>query len=144
MSTEPFQPKKLYTVAEANAALPLIKAIAGDLVALSRTMLERRERLELLKDGRNFSDGDPYDEELVEVEADLEADAKRLRDYADELGELGVELKGLPDGLVDFPCEMDGRIVYLCWKFGEPEVSHWHELDGGFRGRQPLPVIADS
>lgn len=140
MIPESYQPKKVFTIEEANATLPLIKVIARDLVKLSGTMLERRERLEILKDGRDFAQGNPYDEELSAIEADLENDARRLRDYAQELTDLGVELKGLPDGLIDFPCEMDGRIVYLCWKFGEPEVAHWHELDGGFRGRQPLPV----
>ncbi|MEX0979285.1 MAG: DUF2203 family protein, partial [Pirellulales bacterium] len=43
-----------------------------------------------------------------------------------------------PEGLVDFPCRMDGRIVFLCWKLGEPEVTHWHELDSGYAGRQSL------
>ena len=51
---------------------------------------------------------------------------------------LGVEPKGAVDGLVDFPSMMDGRIVFLCWKLGEAEVTHWHELDAGFSGRQSL------
>jgi len=51
---------------------------------------------------------------------------------------LGVEPKNGPEGLVDFPAVLDGRPVYLCWKLGEPEVLHWHDLDAGFRGRQPL------
>jgi hypothetical protein len=54
---------------------------------------------------------------------------------------LGVEPKG-GDGLVDFPALWDGRLVYLCWKLGEPEVLYWHEIDAGFAGRQPL--TADS
>jgi len=55
-----------------------------------------------------------------------------------ELAELGVELKGLPNGLCDFPSLRDGREVYLCWLLGEAEVLHWHELDAGFAGRQLL------
>ena len=56
----------------------------------------------------------------------------------DELRHLGVEPKNGPEGLVDFPAMIDGRPVYLCWKVGELEVLHWHDLDAGFRGRQPL------
>ena len=55
-----------------------------------------------------------------------------------ELNALGVEIKGLDVGLVDFPGEMEGRPVYLCWRYGEPSVSHWHELETGFSGRQPI------
>ena len=64
-------------------------------------------------------------------------DAARLEEYLDELRQLAVEFKGL-DGIVDFPGLMDGREVCLCWKLGEPEVSHWHEVDAGFSGRQKL------
>ena len=45
-------------------------------------------------------------------------------------------------GLVDFPAERDGELVYLCWQFGEPEVAFWHGIDDGFAGRQPLPGTA--
>ena len=65
-------------------------------------------------------------------------DAERLQDYIDELRRLGLEPKGAIEGLVDFPSIIDGKLVYLCWKLGEPEVTHWHELDAGFAGRQSL------
>jgi hypothetical protein len=51
---------------------------------------------------------------------------------------LGVEPKSGPEGLIDFPSLVDDRLVYLCWKLGEPEVLYWHELEAGFRGRQSL------
>ena len=60
-----------------------------------------------------------------------------LQEFVNELRQLGVEPKG-PGGLVDFPAELDGRQVYLCWKLGESEVLHWHEIDAGFEDRQPL------
>ena len=50
----------------------------------------------------------------------------------------GVELRDLSYGLVDFPGEVDGRTVWLCWKMDEPAVTHWHELGSGFASRQPL------
>ena len=61
-----------------------------------------------------------------------------MLEYVDELRQLGIETKSVTEGLVDFPAIMDGRMVYLCWRLGELRVSHWHELDAGFRGRQPL------
>ena len=62
---------------------------------------------------------------------------EKLAAFIDELTKLGVELKG-PDGLCDFYSLMDGREVYLCWRLGEPQVMHWHELDAGVAGRKPL------
>ena len=134
---EPF--KKLFTIDEANASLPLVRAIATDLATLSREVIERRERLATLHNSRRPSKTqDAYSEELVQIGDELNKDSERLHEYVEELRALGVEPKNGPEGLIDFPCELDGRIVYLCWKLGEPEVLHWHELDAGFRGRQPL------
>jgi hypothetical protein len=142
MSAEDYRPSRVFTIEQANAMLPLVRAICTDLAALAREVMERRHRLALLTAGRELKPGDVYGEELAQVEADLEKDTQRLQGYIDELTELGVEAKGVLDGLVDFPSLMDGRIVYLCWRLGEPEVLHWHELDAGFAGRQPL--TADS
>ena len=50
----------------------------------------------------------------------------------------GCELKGIDPGLVDFPSERDGRVVYLCWQYDEPTIAFWHELDAGFAGRRRL------
>ncbi len=61
-----------------------------------------------------------------------------MGEYVEELRALGVEPKSGPEGLVDFPSLMDERVVFLCWKLGENEVTNWHELDAGFRGRQSL------
>jgi hypothetical protein len=139
MSVDEYRPAKLFTVEQANAVLPLVKAITTDLVALSREVVERRQRLALLTSGRQQqTHRDLYSEELEQIEEELAKDGERLQDYVEELRQLGVEPKSGTDGLIDFPSLMDGRIVYLCWKFGEPEVVHWHELDSGFSGRQPL------
>ena len=142
MSDGDEQSKKFFTVETANASLPLVRAIVQDLSSLSREVIERRERLAHLRDGRDLDSADPYASELVQVEEDLERDSERLQEYVEELRQLGVEPKNGPEGLVDFPSLLDGRVVYLCWKLGEPEVLHWHEIDAGFRGRQSL--TADS
>lgn len=138
MSSEAHTVRRVFTAAEANAALPLVRAIVSDLAELSRDVIARRERLEQLAKGRESRSAGLYDEELDQIEEELRRDADLLQGYVDELLELGVEPKSGPEGLVDFPAMMNGRMVYLCWKLGEPTVSHWHELDAGFRGRQPL------
>ena len=130
--------RKLFTVEQANAALPLVRAITSDLAQLSRDVIDRRERLSTLLAGRERGTRDLYGEELAHVEAELEKDSERLQEYVEELRDLGVDPKNGPEGLVDFPSMLDGKPVYLCWKLGEPEVLFWHDLDAGFRGRQPL------
>jgi hypothetical protein len=129
---------RLFTVGEANAALPLVRAIVADLAGLSREVIERRRRLSLLLDGRDVDSVDPYREELAQIAEELDKDSRRLREYAEELRALGVEPTSGPEGLVDFPAVLDGRKVHLCWQLGEPEVRYWHEVDAGFRERQPL------
>jgi hypothetical protein len=130
---------KIFTLDQANAMLPLVRAIVRDLTDLSRDVLDRRERLAFLLAGREGDAKDLYRDELSQIEQELHKDNDRLREYVRELQELGVEPKNGPEGLVDFRCVMDGRVVYLCWKYGEPEIRFWHELDAGFAGRQKLP-----
>src|SRR5262245_12734370 len=138
MAVEEYKPARLFTIEQANATLPLVRAITSDLATLAKDVVERRHRLALLTSGRDLKPGDPYSDELAQMEAELERDAVRLQEYVDELRELGVEPKGAVEGLVDFPCELDGRVVYLCWRLGEPEVLYWHDLESGLAGRQPL------
>jgi hypothetical protein len=66
----------------------------------------------------------------------------KLRAILTEVAELGVEVKAA-DGLVDFRSKLHGRTVYLCWRYGEDHIGHFHELDTGFGGRRPLPDDGD-
>jgi hypothetical protein len=131
---------KLFTVEQANAMLPLVRAIVGDLSSLYRDLVGRHERLEHLAKSRKSAKGDPYADELQQMEADLERDKLKLREFVAELQHLGVECKDPGRGLIDFPARMDGKVVYLCWKLDEPELLYWHDLDAGFAGRQSLTV----
>lgn len=134
---EPSQ--KIFTLEQANAMLPLVGAIVKDLADLSRDVIDRRERLLTLRDNQPSSKKDIYQQELQQIEEELEADSKRLRDYVLELQSLGVEPKNGPEGIVDFPCLIHDHVALLCWKLGETEITHWHEIDAGFAGRQELP-----
>ncbi len=130
--------RHFFTVEEANARLPLVRAITKDMVELAKDVVDRQGRLASLLEGRKLTAKDVYSAELLEMQKSLEQDQDRLVGYARELHELGVEAKGAVEGLVDFPARMDGREVCLCWRLGEPEVLYWHELEAGFAGRQPL------
>ncbi len=130
--------KRFFSVAEANNALPLVRAIVQDITTLAHDLSERRERLNRLKRSDRLRLSEAHDEELQQVGAELDRGQEKMEEYVRELSQLGVELKEYFIGLVDFPSLMDGRPVYLCWRLGEPEVAHWHELDAGFAGRQKL------
>ena len=123
--------KKYFTPAQANAMLPLVRQIIRDITELAGELRRRQEHLAGL-DPRTAED------ERLRAEAEFERGRERMEELVGELRQLGVELKDFFAGLVDFPCWMDGRVVYLCWKQGEPEVAHWHEVDAGFAGRQKL------
>jgi hypothetical protein len=130
--------KRFFSVAEANSALPLVRAIVQDITTLAHELSERRERLHRLKRRDRLRLSEAHEEELQQVGAELDRGQEKMEEYVRELAQLGVELKEYFIGLVDFPSLMDGRTVYLCWRLGEPEVAHWHELDAGFAGRQKL------
>ena len=133
--------KKLFTIEEANQRLPLVRAIVQDIVELFADLQSRRDRLsDVLRRRGESSPGKLYAEELEQTEDEIRRDEERLAGFIGELHELGIEFKDPVLGLVDFPAEMDGRVVYLCWKLGEPDVRFWHELQEGFAGRQSLFV----
>jgi len=63
---------------------------------------------------------------------------QRVRDTLAEIDSIGVQVKDLNIGLLDFPCEVEGQIVLLCWNLGEKSITHWHGTDEGFAGRKPI------
>ncbi|MAX22814.1 MAG: hypothetical protein CMJ60_11710 [Planctomycetaceae bacterium] len=138
----PNQTLKLFTIEQANASLPLVRAITSDLAELSSVVFERQRHLATISSGRELGEAtDPYAEEVVHEQAELERQTARLHELIDELRALGAEPKNGPGGridLVDFPAEKDGRVIYLCWRLGEASVEHWHEIDAGFNGRRSV------
>jgi len=141
-TTRPALERKLFTQESANAALPLVRAIVRDICELAGELRDRQERLSRVQPPPRGALGKAYAEELEQARADAEREQERLLEYIQELNELGVELKDQNIGLVDFPSRLDGRIVYLCWRLGEPEVAFWHEIDAGYGGRQRLATRA--
>ncbi len=136
MKTKQKTKKKYYTVAEANATLPLLRSILRDVTELAASLKERHQRLVGLQSAGKIDQA--HQEEIQHFVAEFESDQERMKAFEDELKELKIELKDYLTGLIDFPCLMDNREVYLCWRLGEPEVNHWHEIDKGFGGRKKI------
>jgi hypothetical protein len=137
-SSETSKSPKLFTAAEANAMLPLVRAIVNDIVSRAKNLRERKDRIDRIRTSKATASGDIYAAEISQAEQELEREQNQLLECQAELTELGIELKDYFTGLIDFPSRMDDRIVYLCWRLGEPSVAHWHELNAGFAGRQKL------
>jgi hypothetical protein len=133
-------PEPHFTPDEANALLEQVRPVAESLVAHRRAFTvaaARRARLSLRISG-NGGDFDP--KEPSELEGQMEREAEAVARAVAELQGLGVLVKDLDRGLVDFPALHKGEEVLLCWQVGEEEVAYWHGLEEGFAGRKPLPL----
>ena len=133
-------PRRYFTPEEANALLAEVRPAAEALVAHRRAMTVaagRRARL-VQRIAGNGGDFDPR--EPRELESQLAREAEALAQCVDRLERLGVLVKDLDRGLVDFPALRRGQEVLLCWQVGEDEVAYWHGLEEGFAGRKSLPL----
>jgi hypothetical protein len=129
-------PPKLFTLDEALTLLPTVRQLITEIQAAKADMEARTAELERLM---NLSGGNGHHAADVASNRELVQHAgARLQALIEELDGIGVELKGVDDGLVDFPSNRDGRVVCLCWRLGEDTIAWWHETDAGFAGRQPL------
>jgi hypothetical protein len=128
---------KRFTRHEADELLPYLAPALFKLQGLKRKHDELRARL-AQPVGTSRSNGHGVDQEAASARRDMEAAAEQISKLVEKVQEMGVELKDMDQGLVDFRTIREGREVYLCWKLGEETVSFWHELDTGFAGRQPL------
>jgi hypothetical protein len=128
-----------FTPDEANARLEDVRPVAEALVAHRQAMtLAAARRAELVQRiAGNGGDFDPQEPRALEEEFERESQA--VAECVQRLERLGVLVKDLDQGLVDFPALRDGEEVLLCWHVGEDEVAFWHGLEEGFAGRKPLP-----
>jgi hypothetical protein len=122
---------RLFSIAEANSLIPRLKVLLTKVQGEKQRMMEMKPHLEKAEQGHIYDWGSHRGTEYVGI---LDAFQQAVRD----IEELGVVVKDLDIGLCDFPHQRDGRVVYLCWKQDEEEVSWWHDLDSGFAGRQPV------
>lgn len=126
--------ERIFTLSEANRLIPQLErhltAIAQSKDVLGRVKEEVRKASAKANFGGGSYAGRIYITALEQMSEHLQA-----------VQEMGVLVKDLDMGLCDFPHQMDGRIVYLCWKRGETEIRWWHDLHSGYSGRQPLEPL---
>ena len=130
---------KTFTLDEAQSLLPVLESL------LKRAM-EGRQSAEKVEAGLNsiaqriyFSGGMRVNgPEIAKQRAELETQLKQIREIIAEIDAIGVQVKDLDSGLLDFPCRVDDEVVLLCWRMGEPAIEHWHTMEAGFQGRQPV------
>jgi hypothetical protein len=127
---------RLFSLEEATALLPAVRALIVEIQARKRDLDRLSELLERQLD-RTAGNGHVAGE-MALARRQMEETAAGLERLMSDLQALGCELKGIEEGLADFPSLREGRVVYLCWRLGEDAIEYWHDLDTGFAGRQLL------
>jgi hypothetical protein len=130
---------KTFTIDEAQSLLPLLEAL------LKRAMEGKQEAEKVESDLSELarriylSGGMKVDAAaVIKQRGELEEHMKQVCETITEIDEIGVQVKDIDSGLLDFPCRLDDEVVLLCWRMGETSIEHWHTMDSGFKGRQPV------
>lgn len=130
---------KHFTLDEAQALLPVLEALLKRAIEAKRDAEQIEEEMQALNRKVFFAGGMLLDtDRLRRRKTAHESAVQKAKDSLEEIDAIGVQVKDLETGLLDFPCLIEGETVLLCWKMGEDHIGFWHTLDGGFRGRQPL------
>jgi len=130
---------KTFTLEEAQSLLPILES-------LLKRALEGRKAAEAVEarlanlSRRIFISGGMRIETraVVRERNEMEDHLKQVRETVTEIDAIGVQVKDLDTGLLDFPCRLDDEVVLLCWRMGENSIDHWHTMDTGFKDRQPI------
>lgn len=123
---------------EVQTLLPRVKELLACFNEARVAASEAADYLDHLERQRTHENVLDLARSLRQARGDLGEHVERMREAIRSVIEMGVEIKRLDPALLDFPALRDDRIVYLCWQEGESTVTHWHEVDQGFAGRQPL------
>lgn len=123
--------EKHFTLEEANALLPQVRSLIEEIKKLrDQVVVEWGPAAPVLK-LRKQNGGGPATRPFLQAMQELNQEVRHLHS-------LGVQLKDVDRGLVDFPAWRDEQEVLLCWSLGEESVAYWHEVDSGFAGRKPV------
>jgi hypothetical protein len=129
-----------FTPDEANAELAAVRPLVERMVEQRQAHVDALARQEELEGHIRGNGGGIPPAELAEAAAEVERVARELAKTIDDIVAHGAEIKDLDEGLIDFPALRHGETVLLCWKLGEDEIRYWHTVEGGFAGRQELPL----
>ena len=133
-------PDRTFTPEEGNEALLRVRPLVARMVVARHALLDAQRRQAELVARIASNGGGLTPPDVSAVAAEVQEASTELVGVVDELQGLGVLVKDLDRGLVDFPCVHRGRELLLCWELGEDEVAYWHGSDEGYAGRKPLPL----
>jgi hypothetical protein len=129
---------RYYGIDEANERLaevrPLLEGLRADRAAVARAQRE-------LVQARTTNGSAEHAEELAGREEELREVVRRMQAAVTQIVDLGIELRDIGSGLIDFPALASGRPIWLCWRLGEDDIAWWHEADAGFDSRKPLAEL---
>jgi hypothetical protein len=120
---------KYYTPKEANETLSLVRPMIQEMMEIGEKIRAHQPELWSVVEKSAGNGGNPQLSKLL-------TDFDRLDLLLHQIQDMGIEVKDLTIGLIDFVAVHAGREVYLCWKFGEDSIQFWHEIEAGFAGRQ--------
>jgi hypothetical protein len=126
--------RKYFSLAQANSALVLVRRITADILSDYQKVLDQQEILEVHQRGHEDEPARQTQGRIVEL-------VERLQSLADELVEIGAEMRDWAEGIIDFPCLQNGKEVQLCWRHGESEITHWHHTDQACSARQAIAML---
>jgi len=130
---------KTFTLDEAQSLLPVLESLLKRAIDGKRAAEEVETQLSDLGRRIYLSGGMRVNlSEVANRRAEMESHLERVRESIAEIDSIGVQVKDLDTGLLDFPFRLDEDIVLLCWRMGETAIEHWHTLESGFQGRQPV------
>jgi len=130
---------RTFTLEEAQSLLPVLESLLRTAISSKKVIEEVGAEQQALShhiflNGGTFLDVVP----LARRKAERIKAEQRAQDALAEIDSIGVQVKDIDIGLLDFPCEVEGQTILLCWKLGEKTITHWHGTEEGFAGRKPI------
>jgi hypothetical protein len=132
-------PDRTFNLDEAHALLPVLESLLRTAISGKKLMEEVEGEMQALTH-RIFLNGGTHVDVVAVArrKAERTKAEQRAKDALAEIDSIGVQVKDIDTGLLDFPCVVEGRVVLLCWKMGEASITHWHSTEEGFAGRKPI------
>jgi hypothetical protein len=130
---------RTFTLDEAQMLVPVLESLLRTAITGKDLIQEVDEEFQELQQRIYLNGGTALNVvPLAKRKAEREKTLQRVKDSMAEIDAMGVQVKDLDIGLLDFPCEVEGQTILLCWKLGEDSITHWHGVSEGFAGRKPI------
>jgi len=133
---------KTFTLGEAQTLLPVLEALLRKAQAAAARASALEGEMQQLNQRIFLAGGMRVDISVAaRRRGEREKALMEAKDTLSEIDAIGVRVQDFEAGLLDFPCQVDGRLVLLCWQLGEPAIGHWHGQEDGFEGRKPVDML---